>query len=62
MHKYLSLIKISFTAQKNFIPVLCVRVFFLLLLVCIFNQFWHIVKQENAVSALINPVDFIWYY
>lgn len=61
MHKYLSLIKISFTAQKNFIPVLCARVFFLLLLVCIFNQFWHIVKQENAVSALINPVDFIWY-
>ncbi len=61
MHKYLALMKISFITQKNEVSVLCARLFFLLLLIGIFYQFWHIVAQENQTTNLINPVDFIWY-
>lgn len=61
MNKYVALMKIFFQAQKNELFVLCARVFFLLLLICIFYQFWHVTEQGNRTENFVNPVDFIWY-
>lgn len=61
MRPFFLLIQSSFKFQKKQLPVIGTRLVLLLILICIFHQFWQIVKDGNSATAQINPVDFIWY-
>lgn len=61
MKKYLLLINAAIKTNIKTPSVLFMRLLLLILMITVFNQFWHVVKESKSAEHIIEPVNFLWY-